>query len=198
MQSEGASGQLDSLYGPGSMLGWYLMILACVVSWTIHPKRSHKDSIDADLVVTLTFPVFAVGQLIYLARHASSLPPREEIGMTTPSTVRQRAIAMVTAIPAPLVVVEAFMNLAVLMVIIAAFRVHVRRGMAIAAVGLLTYSADWYLHMSNVGRGGYMWIFSRSFIANSFAALVYSATLLCSLGIAGIVILPFIWKERSK
>lgn len=195
---EEASSATGSMYGPGNVLGWYFMILACIVSWTVHPKRSRKDSIDADLVVTLTFPVFAVGQLIYLVQRASRLPWNLTMEPNHMPAVERRNLSVVAAIEAPLVIVEVFMNIAALMFTIAAVLSHARRALVSGFIGLLCYSADWYFHLSTAKRRGATGIFSRPFVANSLSALVLLAALLAILVVAASVLTAAFYMARRR
>lgn len=54
--------QVYGLYGPGSMLCWYLLILSCVVQWTSQPHRNGKDSISLEMIAILLFPLAAAWQ----------------------------------------------------------------------------------------------------------------------------------------
>ena len=51
--------QVHGLYGPGSMLCWYLLILSCMVQWTSQPHRKDKDSISLEMIAILLFPLAA-------------------------------------------------------------------------------------------------------------------------------------------
>src|SRR6201999_2905001 len=59
---------VSPLYGPGSMLCWYLTTLSVLLSWMLHPHKRASGSIDVDLVAVLTLPAVAAGHLIVLFR----------------------------------------------------------------------------------------------------------------------------------
>ena len=56
---------VSSLYGPGSIACWYLTAFSVLISWTVHPRKREKDSIDGDLIATLTLPCIAAGHLVW-------------------------------------------------------------------------------------------------------------------------------------
>ena len=72
--STSADSKVDALYEPGTLMGWHLTIAACFVSWTLHPKKRARDSIDPDLVVSLILPVVAVVHLTSQISKITSIP----------------------------------------------------------------------------------------------------------------------------
>ena len=62
--------QVHGLYGPGSMVCWYLLILSCMVQWTSQPHRKGKDSISLETVAVLLFPLAAAWHLMLLSLQA--------------------------------------------------------------------------------------------------------------------------------
>ena len=58
--------KVNQLYGPGTVGGWYLTILAVLVSWTLHPEKRESDSISLDFITVLTLPGVALGHFISL------------------------------------------------------------------------------------------------------------------------------------
>ena len=55
---------ISSLYGPGTILCWYLTVSSCFCSWLFNAKKRSRDSIDNDFVAALTLPVVAATHLI--------------------------------------------------------------------------------------------------------------------------------------
>ena len=159
---------VDSLYGPGTVAAWYLTLVACIISWTLHPEKRKQDTINADLVVSLTLPVVAVCNLL---SQISKIPEYDENNpqLNDHSEVRQR---MADTIEAPLVLIEAFMNVAVVMFMIAAWFIAIRRALVVGVVGLLCFAADWYVNISRVHLTGLSRLFSRNFVADSAIALL--------------------------
>ena len=62
--------QVYGLYGPGSMLCWYLLILSCMIQWTLHPHRRGKDTISVETIAVLLFPLASAWYLISLSLQA--------------------------------------------------------------------------------------------------------------------------------
>jgi hypothetical protein len=66
-QDASSSNTLDlvnSFYGPSATACWYLTCLSCLISWTLHPKKSTSDSITSDLIALATFPTVASAHLL--------------------------------------------------------------------------------------------------------------------------------------
>ena len=93
-----------------------------MVAWILHPTRSTTASFDADLFIMLTLPVVALGHLLHQLRGISS---SREISATTAA-----------AVEAPFIIVEVFMNFAVVLFLIAAWKQTIRRSLSIAVAGL--------------------------------------------------------------
>ena len=104
---------VSGLYGPGMVVGWFLMIVSCFVSWTIHPRKRLSGSIDSDLIAILTLPVIATGHLI---SQLFNYPGRREDMMTTTDVYLPQRIA---AIEAPLNIVETSMAVSVILFLLA-------------------------------------------------------------------------------
>ena len=156
---------IDALYGPGTMIGWYLTLLGCVLSWTFHPKRSRRDTIDADLVVAFILPVMAAIHLISLARQ---IPPRHKVDQTDIERLAE-------VIEAPLVVAETFMSIATWLFLIAIVTFQLKRAVVTVVVDLLCYAAVWYLFVGKVKRSGLLWQLNGLAIANGSLVLLGSS-----------------------
>ena len=63
---------VNALYGPGSIVGWYMTLLATVITWMCHPSRASADSIDGDFVFCFALPVLAIGHLVDLTKQVNS------------------------------------------------------------------------------------------------------------------------------
>ena len=105
---------VNPLYGPGTVSGWYLNLIATMMTWLFHPVRARKDSVDADLVICLTLPIFAVGHLIKLAKRVQntlSLTREGSIGNTTmPETEAPQTIVATGAIFLIIMLIKAGRN----------------------------------------------------------------------------------------
>jgi hypothetical protein len=192
-----ATSKVDSLYGPGTLLGWYLTLAACLVSWTLHPKKRKRDSIDPDLVVSLTLPIVAVVHLISQVSKLSTL--QTNIQRTSRNDASDILQETADAIEAPLVVIEAFMNIAATMFIVACFFSTIRRALLVGTVGIISFATDCFLHLSNVQSKGLSRLFSRSFVADSAIALIMIGVLLAVLVLAAFVITSvFFYNRRGE
>jgi hypothetical protein len=188
--------KVDALYGPGTLLGWYLTLAACFMSWTLHPDKRRRDSIDPDLVVSLTLPIVAVVHLISqiskLSMNQTNLRLSSENG--TSDLLQETA----DAIEAPLVVIEAFMNIAATMVIVACCFATIRRALVVGAVGIVSFATDCFLHRSNVRSTGLSRLFSRSFVADSAIALIMIGVILAVLILAASLITSMFFYNRHR
>ena len=134
---------VSSFYGPGATACWYLTILACLVSWTIHPKKRKSGSIESDFVAVLTFPTVAAAHLISQTYHYKSnggtLNQEEDEGGAI-SKLRAAIEASLTITETSLMVCVGFFLIAV------GFRC-VKRAAFLAFVGLFSFSAEIYLYV---------------------------------------------------
>ena len=178
---------VSSLYGPGTVLGWHLTLLSCLVAWTLHPRRRRSGSIDANLIAGLTLPTVAAVHLISQIRASSTL--RNDLNRATRPEI--------AAIEAPLVVLEIFMTFSVLFFVLAWCMKCFRRGFAVAAVGLLCFATECYVHFRLPHGYRPARVFQRSFVADSgILLLVIAAVLLiCALAALGLTAVFF---ERRR
>lgn len=169
MSSTSATDQYDlvsSFYGPGAVVGWYLTAFACLVSFSLHPRKRCRDSITADLIAVLTFPTVAATDLITQARSY----PKEGI------TLKQNA----ASIEASLIVTEIFMAIDVFLFLLAVGFKCVRRECLLATVGLFCFSAKCCVYLSPsvshaIGQNldGPCFVNSISISSNVLAALFF-------------------------
>ena len=125
---------VSSFYGPGAVVGWYLTALACLVSFSLHPRKRSRDSITADLIAVLTFPTVAAADLITQVRSY----PREG------ATLAQNA----ASIKASLSVTEVFLVIDAFLLLLAVNFRCMRRMCLLGTVGLFCVSADCYVLFS--------------------------------------------------
>lgn len=166
--------RVDALYGPGTVSAWYLTILACAISWTLHDRKRKQDTIDMDLVASLTLPFAAI---VNLLTHISKLSRQPLDDANT-----QQELA--DAIEAPLVLIEAFMNIAAVLFLIAAWSINIRRALVIGVGGFLCFATDGYLHLSSVKSLGLSRLFNRNFVTDSAIALIFISVSLSFLVLA--------------
>ena len=125
---------VSSLYGPGTMICWYLTTLSILLSWTLHPHKRASGSIDVDLIAVLTLPAVAVGHLIFLIR---AVPPHLN---TAPLPNFTEGFRKVAAIQAPLAVVETFEIFSMILIAVALRALCIRRAFLVAVVGLACFA----------------------------------------------------------
>ena len=125
---------VSSFYGPGAVMGWYLTALACLITFSLHPRKRSRDSITADLIAVLTFPTVAAADLMTQVRSY----PKEG------ATLAQNA----ASIEATLIVTETSLIIDVVLFILAVGFKCVRRGCLLATVGLFCFSAECYMYFS--------------------------------------------------
>lgn len=53
-------------HGPGTVGGWYITVLAVLVSWSLHPEKRVSDSTSLDFITILTLPAVACGHFMTL------------------------------------------------------------------------------------------------------------------------------------
>lgn len=172
---------VSSLYGPGTILCWYLTTLSVLISWTPHPHRKKSGSIDVDLIATLTLPSVAAGHVISQAQGSvRQLLEDQDLQLTS-------AIA---ALEAPFVVVESFMALSIILFLTAAWMVKIRRAVSVAVVGLLCFAVECYIHYSISASWRFRYeadtgtkdspTFMRRFVAD-FTGLIVAISIMLSL-----------------
>jgi hypothetical protein len=118
------------LYAPGTLLGWYLTLIAILVAWTLHQKRSKSDVLDPDVLIALTLPVVAVGHVIGLLIQSSS---HEQTNPTA-------------TLDGPLAVTQLFMLFAIPMTLSAVPHKCTKRTFCALAVEGLCIALQYYLH----------------------------------------------------
>ncbi|EWG48736.1 hypothetical protein FVEG_08415 [Fusarium verticillioides 7600] len=126
-----------SFYGPGNIASWLCMVVSVLTTWCLNTEYRRKDSISADLVVVLAVPGVAAGHAIYMlffgsSNHQSIL----HLFTSTDSEVVRHAAAAEAALD----VCETFSAIAVLLVFVSMFFGHLKRTLAVVAVGLLAFS----------------------------------------------------------
>lgn len=137
---------VSSLYGPGNLTCWFLLLLSVLVSWTLNPRIARRDTITNDLLAVLLLPLAAVAHLLHqIYSHGRS---RELFTGLTRDGVRA-----VAAIEAPLAVCEGFVVCASVMFCVAAWRGQRRRMGLVLGVGGLCFAAEVPLWMFGLGYG---------------------------------------------
>ena len=183
---------VSSLYGPGTTACWLLTVVACCVSWTLHLKKSHSDSIDADFIVLLTFPAVAAAHLI---SQVHTYPLNQELSMAADEV---RLLQLNAAIEASLNIIETSMEIFVLLFIIAAVFHSVKRGLLIALIGLFCFAAEGYLYVTNSAIRQTKGNLSRSFLVDFTEVLIFILILLTVLVTAAFVLMTLYYISRRQ
>jgi len=131
---------VDSLYGPGTVGAWLLVLCAVLLSWTLNKSSRCKDSISIDFVGALLLPLIAAGHLIF---QVSRLPYSVAETITSTDVEVQK---FASALEAPLNICETFCMVAVLAASCCGpwwnSRSKPRRLGAVLVTGLLSWGAE--------------------------------------------------------
>ncbi|KAF2681903.1 hypothetical protein K458DRAFT_391414 [Lentithecium fluviatile CBS 122367] len=168
----------SSLYGPGTFGGW-LFTLSCwapeeplpqqfsvLATWTADPRKSKKDTITNDLLVTLTLPTIASSHLFY---QLGQFPGSIEELLTSQDDADLQLSA---AVEAPLNVCETFSAFAIEMVGISFWFSHRNRATSVLVVGVLCFSMQIVLHIGARNAAPPAVTFARPFVFHFFGAMV--------------------------
>lgn len=181
---------VSSLYGPGTITGWYLTILSLMASWTLHPRKRKSGSVDVELLAVLTLPAVAACHSISQARRIR----HQENHLMANDGAGWYYVQSLAALEASFTVTETFMAISVIFFIVAAWMFCIRRAILVGAVGLLCFAIECFLHFtgfmdhdcqddSHSSPDTYP-AFRRMFVAN-FAGLVIA--LLAILAVCGVI-----------
>lgn len=137
---------VSSLYGPGNLLCWFLLLLSVLLAWTLNPRTARRDTITNDFLAVLLLPLVTVVHLLQQLYSRGST--RDLFTGFTRDDVRA-----VAAIEAPLAVCEGFVVCASVMYCVAAWRGQRRRMGLVLGVGGLCLAAQVPLWMFGLGYG---------------------------------------------
>ena len=144
---------VNGFYGPGAMLGWYLTLAGCMVSWTLHPERKKRDSISADMLTFLMLPLTAAAHAVSLSCGINDTYVTVQVD--TEAALRDALNREFTsicscrrryAIEAPAKVIFAYLNIAAVFLYPLPASHHLKRGSAIVIVALLCLASTCYMH----------------------------------------------------
>ncbi|KAL8689347.1 MAG: hypothetical protein Q9218_004964 [Villophora microphyllina] len=181
---------VSSFYGPGVVGCWYLTVLACIVSWTVHPVKRLAGSVDSDFIAVLTFPAVSAGHLIIQARH---FPSRDD------NTLDQiRIIKLAAALEAPLNVTETFLALSVVLLLIAVLRKCVRRALLVAVAGLFSFSSEIVLRTRELFLESSHAAFGRLYLVNYTWLLIVLCALLGALVMFALGVVSMFYAKQPR
>ena len=176
---------VSSLYGPGTIIAWYLTIVSVLLSWTLHPRKRISGSIDADLIAILTLPAVSAGHVLFRIQRW----PLQDSDALADGNAYLRMVQTVAAVEASFNVVETSMAIIVVLFHVAMWTLCVRRAIIVALVGLLCFATECYIHLSNfkalsprretTDSSNRLPTFSRYFVAD-FAGLVIAIAAILS------------------
>lgn len=149
---------VSSLYGPGSIACWYLTAFSVLISWTVHPRKRENDSIDGDLIATLTLPCIAAGHVVWQTSLLlkDCLDSREVTGVAC--DVRRSA----ALIEAPLVVLQTSCAVYTSLIIVGASKGCLRRATLAGLVGAFCLAVESYMYLSASKRSPFLYVTDAS------------------------------------
>jgi hypothetical protein len=134
---------VSSLYGPGNLACWLFLLISVLVSWTMNPSCSRKDTITNDFIAVLTLPVVAVAHFFHQVVHQTGGSNGKRLGLrdffTSPNRDDVKAVA---AIEGPLTVCEDFIMWASLLYLLAARKGQRKRMSLVIGTGSLCLSVE--------------------------------------------------------
>jgi hypothetical protein len=186
--------RVSSLYGPGTIGCWYLIILSCFVSWLLNPKKRRSGSVDSNYIAVLTLPTVAAGHLVSQIR---DYPGSKREMMVTTDPILRRLIA---SIEASLNVTETFMAFSVVLVLVAVWFKCFKRAFFAALVGLFCFASEGYVFFSAGIREGNKGNFSRLFLINFkwLLAAVFALLVACFVSSIGLLGTFYLWPPVTR
>jgi hypothetical protein len=161
-----------SFYGPGNIISWLCTVASLFVTWCLHAQHRRKDTITTDLIFALAVPSVAAGHAIAIIFFPAPSERQQTIGelFTAPDDdVVQRA----AAVEAALNVCETFSMIAVALIFVSMFHGHLKRTLAVLAVGLFAFSTEAVVFVQTRGRFNVASSnLSRPFLFNFFEVMV--------------------------
>jgi hypothetical protein len=169
-----AYSQVSSLYGPGTTTCWYLTVLSCLVSWTIHPRKRTSDSVDPDLIAMLMFPAVASGHLVVQAMSFATQPADHAATVPAPTHPDINYLQVARSIEASLNVTETSMAIMTIALIVSLFFRSVKRTVLIASVGLFSVCAENYFSgvLPNLRAAMDTMVLHRKFLTDCYSSSV--------------------------
>jgi hypothetical protein len=133
---------VSSLYGPGNLACWLLLLLSVVISWTLNPRSASKDTITNDFMAALAMPIVAVAHFFHQI-HQQTRGGRGVFDLF--SEPEWDNVRMVAAIEASLTVCEDFVCWAAMLHFVAGRKQQKMRTSMVVTVGWMCLSAELFL-----------------------------------------------------
>jgi hypothetical protein len=162
---------VNSFYGPGATACWYLTCLSCLVSWSLHPKKRESDSVTADFIALVTFPVVAAAHLI---SQVHDYPPQSSMDHEVLEQIN-------AAISASLTIAETYLILCVILLVPNILIRSPKRILLLALTGIFCFATEAYLFFTIPSIRNVRGIFHRSFIIDSLPLLVMTLSIVVYL-----------------
>ena len=153
---------VNSFYGPGATACWYLTCLSCLVSWSLHPRKRESDSITANFIALVTFPVVAAGHLV---AQIHDYPPQSSVGHEVLEQIN-------AAVSASLTIAETYLILCVILLVPNILIRSPKRILLLALTGIFCFATEAYLFFAIPSIRNARGIFHRSFIIDSLPLLI--------------------------
>ncbi len=176
MSNASSSGQDDrfslvaSFYGPGNVTSWLCTVASVFVTWSLNVEYRRKDSISTDLIFALAIPGVAAGHVTYMMFIPG--PGEHETIQQLFTSLEPGIVQRAAAAEAALNVCETFAAAAVALIFVSMIHGHLKRTLAVLAVGLLAFSAEAMVFVQTRGSGVSVSNLSRPFLFNFFEVMV--------------------------
>lgn len=183
---------VSSFYGPGAVGGWYLTVLACLISFGVYRGR-RTGSITPDLIAALAIPTIASAHLILQVHSLTKL-------IADPGHGQSELAQIAASTEASLVLVEDFCVPAILLYLFALRFRTLKRGLLVAIIGLFVFSAKCYVAFSRSSRHELERYLKRPFMFSVEGMLISVIALLLILNVlaVGLVVLFFSLHRTSS
>jgi len=134
---------VSSLYGPGNLACWLLLLFSVVISWTLNPRSASRDTITNDFIAALAMPVVAVAHFFHQIRQNTSSSGIGAFHLF--SEPEWDNVQKVAAIEAALTVCEDFLCWSALLHFLAGRKQQKKRMSMVITVGWMCLSAELFL-----------------------------------------------------
>ena len=180
---------VNPLYGPGSVIGWYLTMIATALAWSFHRSRSRSDSIDADFMISLTLPVFAVAHLLNLSRRTDLV-----------QMVREKAdLNAIPAINGPSYIIVGGAGFTVIASLCAGVTAGFKRSTISSIVGILCAATSGVISFkSNQDIGTLIGVIVATSCVYTIAPVIAWASCQCGDDMMKMVVVKFLRNKRLQ
>jgi len=133
---------VSSLYGPGNLACWLMLLLSVVIGWTLNPKSASKDTLTNDFIAAISMPVIASAHFFdQIHRQTGSRRGVSDLF----SEPEWENVQMVAAIEASIAVCEDFLCWAAILHFLAGRKQQKMRMSVVIIVGWMCLSVELFL-----------------------------------------------------